>query len=144
MTEETLIPSDSRPAPAVLVVEDDREQRETLCAMLDLEGFGHAEAANGREALDYLNKSRAPCVVLLDLEMPVMNGWDFRATQLADERLSRIPVVVVTATDEGLSQSFPGVAGFLWKPLKFEKLAAVLDRMCSRKGARATTTLAIA
>ena len=130
------------PAPPVLVVEDDREQRETLCAMLDLEGFGHAEATNGREALDYLENSRAPCVVLLDLEMPVMNGRDFRANQLADERLSRIPVVVVTANSEGLGDGFPGVAGFLWKPLKFEKLAAVLDRICSRKKEAAKLAIA--
>jgi CheY-like chemotaxis protein len=115
------------------VVEDDREQRETLCAMLDFEGFDHAEAANGREALDYLEKSGAPCVVLLDLEMPVMNGWDFRARQLADERLSHIPVIVVTANDQGLSTRFPDVAGFLWKPLNFEKLAAILDRVCCRE-----------
>jgi CheY-like chemotaxis protein len=113
-------------------VEDDREQRETLCAMLDFEGFAHAEAANGREALDYLRKSRAPCVVLLDLDMPVMNGWGFRASQLADERLSGIPVIVVTTNDEGLRDHLPGVAGFLWKPLNFEKLAALLYRVCPR------------
>jgi len=100
--------------------------------MLDLEGFSHVEAANGREALDYLNASPAPCLVLLDLEMPVMNGWDFRLEQLADARLARIPVVVVTANDEGLAKHFPGVEGFLWKPLKFEKLLAILDRSCAR------------
>jgi CheY-like chemotaxis protein len=135
------LPADTRSAPAVLVVEDDREQREALCAMLDLEGFGHAEAANGQEALDYLNESRAPCLVLLDLEMPVMNGWQFRVNQLADERLSRIPVVVVTASDGGMGKRFPGVEGFLWKPLMFEKLVTVLDRLCLRKknGAPATT-----
>src|SRR5688572_5458821 len=87
----------SRVEPPILVVEDDPEQRETLCAMLDLEGFEHAEASNGREALDYLEGFPAPCLVLLDLDMPVMNGWDFRRIQLADERLSAIPVVVVTA-----------------------------------------------
>jgi CheY-like chemotaxis protein len=145
VTEASPVPSDTTPASSVLVVEDDREQRETLCAMLDLEGFEHAEAANGREALDYLNKSRAPCLVLLDLEMPVMNGWEFRAKQLAEERLSRIPVVVVTANVEGLSRRFPGAAGFLWKPLKFEKLVAVLDRMgCRKKTGLATTTPATA
>jgi CheY-like chemotaxis protein len=142
LIRERPVPPDTRPAAAVLVVEDDREQRETLCAMLDFEGFGHSEAANGREALDYLEKSRAPCVVLLDLEMPVMNGWDFRAKQLADERLARIPVVVVTANDVSVRDRFPGVAGFLWKPLKFETLAAVLDQVCRRR--KTTTTLAIA
>jgi CheY-like chemotaxis protein len=122
----------TRPAALVLVVEDDREQRESLCAMLDFEGFGHAEACNGREALDYLDRSGAPCVVLLDLDMPVMNGWVFRAQQLADERLSSIPVVVVTANNEGLRDRFPGVAGFLYKPLNFEKLAALLECVCGK------------
>ncbi|MDQ5857398.1 MAG: response regulator [Acidobacteriota bacterium] len=116
------------------MVEDDREQRQALCAMLDLEGYHHVEAANGREALDYLKESLAPCLVLLDLEMPVMNGWDFRAMQLADRRLAHIPVVIVTANDRGLDKRFPGVAGFLWKPLMFDKLTGVLDRVCHRKG----------
>jgi CheY-like chemotaxis protein len=133
VTEIRRLPPDTTPAPPVLVVEDDREQRETLCAMLDLEGFGHAEAANGREALDYLNESRTPCLVLLDVEMPVMNGLEFREEQLASVRLSQIPVVVVTANDKGLVKRFPGVAGFLWKPLKFEKLVAILDHSCGRK-----------
>lgn len=143
MTEQSPVPVETSQAPPVLVVEDDREQRETLCAMLDLEGFGHAEAANGREALDYLKKSGAPCVVLLDLEMPVMNGREFRAKQLADETLSRIPVVVVTANAAGLGNGFPGAAGFLWKPLQFEKLAAVLDQICPRaKNGRLTPATA--
>jgi CheY-like chemotaxis protein len=129
LRQESPVPAFPHPAP-ILVVEDDREQRETLCAMLELEGFGHAQAANGREALDYLDRSRAPCAVLLDLDMPVMNGWVFRAQQLADDRLSSIPVVVVTANNEGLRDRFPGVAGFLYKPLRFEKLAALLDQLC--------------
>jgi len=143
LRETRQLPPSTRPAPAVLVVEDDREQRETLCAMLDLEGFGHAEAANGREALDYLNESRTPCLVLLDVEMPVMNGMDFRVNQLADARLSRIPVVVVTANDEGVNKRFPGVEGFLWKPLRFEKLAAVLERLCDRKEKRLPAATAV-
>jgi CheY-like chemotaxis protein len=139
---ESSVPSATRPAAPVLVVEDDREQRETLCAMLDFEGFDYAQAANGREALDYLDKSRAPCVILLDLDMPVMSGWVFRAEQIEDERLSRIPVVVVTANPEGLRDRFPGVAGFLDKPLRFEKLAALLDRICSSEDETLTTSAA--
>ena len=100
--------------------------------MLDLEGYRHVQASNGREALDYLAISSAPCLVLLDLDMPVMNGWEFRVNQLADDKLSRIPVVVVTASDTGLDKRFPGVEGFLWKPLRFEKLVRLLDRVCSR------------
>jgi CheY-like chemotaxis protein len=102
--------------------------------MLDVEGFGHEEAANGREALDYLDAFRAPCLILLDIEMPVMNGLAFRVIQLADERLARIPVVVLTANDRGVDARFPGVAGFLSKPLEFARLAVILDRVCSRTG----------
>jgi CheY-like chemotaxis protein len=138
LTQESPVLPVTRPAAPVLVVEDDREQRESLCAMLDFEGFDHAEACNGQEALDYLDRSRAPCVVLLDLDMPVMNGWVFRAQQLADGRLSSIPVVVVTANNERLKDRFPGVAGFLYKPLDYEKLAAVLELVCRRDG-EATT-----
>jgi CheY-like chemotaxis protein len=130
LKESSQAPANMKSARSVLVVEDDREQRETLCAMLDLVGFSHAQATNGREALDYLNRSRAPCLVLLDLEMPVMDGWEFRSKQLADRRLSRIPVVVVTANDEGADDLFPGVEGFLWKPLNFQKLVTVLERVC--------------
>jgi CheY-like chemotaxis protein len=132
LKQESALSAVNDPAAPVLVVEDDREQRESLCAMLDFEGFGHAEAANGREALDYLDRSGAPCVILLDLDMPVMNGWNFRAQQLADQRLSCIPVVVVTANDPGLHDRFPGVAGFLYKPLQFKKLSALLDRICPK------------
>ncbi len=140
MIETSQFPADTKSALPVLVVEDDPEQREALCAMLDLVGFGNVQAANGREALDYLNESAAPCLVLLDLEMPVMNGWEFRVNQLADERLSRIPVVVVTASDEGMDNRFPGVHGFLWKPLRFEKLVAVLERVCGGLKRPPTTT----
>jgi len=142
LSQESPVLPVTRPAAPVLVVEDDREQRESLCAMLDFEGFGHAEAANGREALDYLDRSCAPCVVLLDLDMPVMNGWVFRAQQLADARLSNIPVVVVTANNEGLRDRFPGVAGFLYKPLNFEKLAALLERVCCSSGEAPTPATA--
>lgn len=135
MTKSSPVPADVSSAPPVLVVENDREQREAVCAMLELEGFGHVQAANGREALDYLKESRAPCVILLDLEMPVMNGWEFRANQLADERLSRIPVVVVTANDATLEEHFPGLDGFLGKPLRFGKLVRVLERLCGRLSA---------
>ena len=135
MTKTSSEPADVYSEPLVLVVEDDREQREAVCALLELEGFGHFQAANGREALNYLRDSQAPCLVLLDLEMPVMNGWEFRASQLADERLSRIPVVVVTASDAVLKEHFPGLDGFLAKPLRSGELVQVLERLCVRRHA---------
>ncbi len=80
----------------VMVVEDDAMIRETLAEALDEEGFEVIEAANGREALDKLQGERTS-LVLLDLMMPVMDGWQFREAQLRDEELADIPVVVLSA-----------------------------------------------
>ena len=81
----------------VLIVEDDEDLREMMAQLLTLEGFQAAAVANGREALDYLHQSDKPDVILLDLMMPVMDGWQFRHAQLEDPQISRIPVVVLSA-----------------------------------------------
>ena len=82
----------------VLVVEDDADICEAMRQMLEWEGYDVACAANGREALTQLERDGAkPSVILLDLRMPVMDGYAFRKAQLADQSLSGIPVVVVTA-----------------------------------------------
>jgi len=80
----------------VMIVEDDHLIREAIAEALDEEGFEVVEAANGREALDELHRERAS-LVLLDLMMPVMDGWQFREEQLHDPELSGIPVVVLSA-----------------------------------------------
>ncbi len=78
------------------MVEDDHLIREAIAEALDEEGFEVVEAANGREALDKLHAEHAS-LVLLDLMMPVMDGWQFREEQLNDPELSQIPVVVLSA-----------------------------------------------
>jgi CheY-like chemotaxis protein len=86
-----------------MVVEDDHLIREALVEALDEEGFEVVEAANGKEALDKLHASPAS-LVLLDLMMPIMDGWQFREAQLLDPELSGIPVVVLSALrDERVS-----------------------------------------
>ena len=82
-----------------LVVEDDHLIREAIAEALDEEGFEVVEAANGKEALDKLHAERAS-LVLLDLMMPVMDGWQFREAQLHDPELSHIPVVVLSAVKD--------------------------------------------
>ena len=76
-----------------------------MAQLLSLEGFRAATAANGREALEYLQgPDEKPDVILLDLMMPVMDGWQFREAQLHDPELSNIPVVVLSAVkDEKVS-----------------------------------------
>jgi CheY-like chemotaxis protein len=83
----------------VMVVEDDHLIREAIAEALDEEGFEVVEAANGREALDKLHAERAS-LVLLDLMMPVMDGWEFREAQLHDPEISSIPVVVLSAVKD--------------------------------------------
>src|SRR3954470_23175677 len=86
-----------KPDDTVLVVDDDQDIREALCDLLADAGYRAASVANGKEALIYLKSGELPCVILLDLMMPVMDGWEFRRQQQGDPRLSKIPVVVITA-----------------------------------------------
>ena len=84
------------PGRALLVVDDDAEHREALDDLLSREGFHVTGCSNGREALDWLRTER-PALILLDLEMPVMDGVQFRAAQKGDPALSRIPVIALSA-----------------------------------------------
>jgi CheY-like chemotaxis protein len=106
---------------SILVVDDDEDIRGTLCDLLREEGYATIPAANGQEALDLLRDARV-CVILLDLMMPVMNGWRFRDAQRADPQLAAIPVVVVTAS--GKSSDSLGSVVVLHKPLRLD---SVLD-----------------
>src|SRR5256712_12775997 len=85
-------------AKSILIVEDDADVRGALTVVLEGEGYPVVEAAHGQEALQYLCADPAGfCMILLDLWMPVMNGWEFRAQQLKDPALAEVPVIVVTA-----------------------------------------------
>src|SRR3989442_228935 len=81
----------------ILIVEDDPDIRESLQVVLETEGYNARTAANGKEGVAALESLEHPCLVLLDLMMPVMNGWEFLAVQRNDERLNKVPVVVVSA-----------------------------------------------
>jgi CheY-like chemotaxis protein len=119
---------EAEPHRSVLVVDDDRDIRETLEDVLAGEGFSVAAAANGKEALDYLRGSRHPCVILLDLMMPVLDGWGFRNAQVADPSLKGIPVVVLSAAPDrrGLFEQTP----VLQKPVSLDRLIGTISRYC--------------
>jgi CheY-like chemotaxis protein len=82
--------------PCVLIVEDDDDSREMLELLLASNEYETMSARNGQEALAQM-RQRRPCLVLLDLQMPVMTGWEFRERQLEDPELADVPVVCVTA-----------------------------------------------
>jgi len=113
----------------VLIVEDDEDLRDMMAQMLTIEGFAATAVANGREALDYLNQAIKPHVILLDLMMPVMDGWEFRRRQQADPELAPVPVIVLSALDQ--SRAAPvDASAFLKKPLDFDRLLALVRDYC--------------
>jgi CheY-like chemotaxis protein len=120
------------PSPSrcpVLIVEDDAELREMMAQLLALEGFEARTAGNGREALDCLQDGETPDVILLDLMMPVMDGWEFRRRQESDPRVAQVPVIVLSALDPGRAANV-SAAAFLKKPLDFDRLLQLVRQFC--------------
>jgi CheY-like chemotaxis protein len=113
----------------VLIVEDDESAREALAAFLEAEGYPVLEAGNGREALGRLRDDGVGAI-LLDLMMPVMDGWEFRATQLRDPALAPIPVMVVTADASARGRALSLGVEYMSKPIQFPRLLAFIDRHC--------------
>jgi CheY-like chemotaxis protein len=109
----------------ILIVEDEKDIRETLQEVLEIEGYQVFEAANGREALNRLAECPRPGLILLDLMMPVMNGWEFLSAIKEQQSLSSIPVVVVTAAGEAVRSSrvqLQGVKSIVKKPVDLDQL----------------------
>jgi CheY-like chemotaxis protein len=117
-------------AGTILLIEDDESVRDAIGTLLEEDGLGVVSAAHGREALELLQRmSELPRVILLDLMMPVMDGWTFRSHQLADTRLARIPVVILSAT-QGLPQHADElrINEFLRKPFDASALLGAIGR----------------
>jgi CheY-like chemotaxis protein len=117
------------PGHAILVVDDNRDLCETLVSILADFGYSANTAANGLEALKALKRGPAPCLVLLDLMMPVMDGYTFLEERRRDPQLSGIPVVIITAgahVDPGRAHD----ARILTKPIRTEALMAIVSEIC--------------
>jgi CheY-like chemotaxis protein len=122
-----------RSTAPVLVVEDDADVRDSMITLLEIEGYPAVGAANGQAAFDLIHAGLRPCLILLDLGMPVMDGEQFRAAQLQDEKLAVIPVVVFSARPdtEEVATSISAVAA-LKKPVTYDHLRQVLEQYCLR------------
>jgi CheY-like chemotaxis protein len=112
----------------VLVVDDDREVRELLVDLLAGEGYQVSSAGDGQEAL-FKIVVHWPDLILLDLMMPIMNGWQFLKVQSEHPMLARIPVIVISAFDNALA-----VAAILPKPLLVEDVLETVRRLAGRAG----------
>jgi CheY-like chemotaxis protein len=119
---------------SVLVVDDDASIRELLVELLEDEGYSVVSAANGEEALRYLQQQgEYPCVILLDLMMPQMNGWEFRAAQRQNPALAAIPVVTISAHVAIAPHAAElDAAAHLAKPIDIPQLIATLEHYCGR------------
>jgi CheY-like chemotaxis protein len=115
----------------ILVVDDDMDIRETLAQILEFEGFNVICASNGQEAIERL-KSVRPNLILLDLMMPVMDGYEFRIAQKARPEIAEIPVIVLSA-DGNVKQKAAAadVQAFLRKPIELETLLAAIRQFCA-------------
>jgi CheY-like chemotaxis protein len=116
-------------------VEDDPDLREMMEQLLHLEGFAPLTAPNGREALTLLESGAPVKAILLDLMMPVMDGWEFREKQLRNPALANIPVVVMSAVDRERFAAIKPVAAFR-KPLAFDQVIAFLQELCQSRPPR--------
>jgi CheY-like chemotaxis protein len=123
--------------PLVLVVDDDDAIREALCDVLDDAGFATVGARHGLEALKVLAASNVtPSFILLDLMMPVMDGWTFCDSRRKNGALRDIPVIAISAVDLSESNRPPDVDAFLPKPIDVERFAGLALRMAGRRAER--------
>jgi signal transduction histidine kinase len=115
----------------LMLVEDDPSIRDTLAEMLEDEGYAVTTATNGREALDTLHQGIPPDVILLDLMMPVMDGWEFRVEQRADPMLAAIPLLAMSADLSAKARAIAADA-YVRKPIDFPELLRLLQAIVER------------
>jgi CheY-like chemotaxis protein len=117
----------------ILVIDDEISIRDVLAEVLMEEGYGVVTASNGWEAMNMLRQSNEPpCVILLDLMMPVMTGWEFRKEQQQDPMLAAIPVVVLSAAQNIKAEATTlGAAAHISKPINFATLLDTVERYCA-------------
>ena len=112
----------------VLIIEDEPSIRETLQLALELEGYTVFTASHGQEGLDALTRISRPCLILLDLMMPVMDGWDFASALKGRREFSQIPIVVITAFDERVRKI--EAQAIIKKPIAMEELLDTVSQYC--------------
>jgi CheY-like chemotaxis protein len=114
-------------ASPVVIVEDDESIREVLQRCLEMEGYTVYAASNGRDAMELISRISKPRLILLDLMMPEMNGWEFLAAKARHVDLATIPVVVLSAVANRFEIKGK-VAAVFDKPLSLDELFAIVER----------------
>jgi len=120
--------SKTKAAPTILVVDDEEDIREAIAWELTCEGYDVRTARNGREAIRQLSCGRLPDAILLDLVMPDMSGWSFRAELLKDPALAAIPLILASgAPSIARDAKLMGAAMTLPKPFDLDRLLGAVE-----------------
>ncbi len=114
---------------SILVVEDDEDIRNAIIEVLEAEGYDTEYAGNGKEALDKITSMGKPCLVLLDMMMPIMNGRQFLDEVMKDAKLAPLPVLIVSAIADKVNPE--GSVGILKKPIDLDVILKVVSQYCS-------------
>ncbi len=118
----------------ILLVEDDADSRESLTFLLGAAGCTVVSVEHGLEALQQLWNGFKPCVILLDLRTPVMDGWEFRKEQLKDPEIASIPIVIYSGHPQVHAQATGiGAVACFGKPLDIDALMNFVDRYCETR-----------
>ncbi len=117
----------------VLIVDDDAAVRRTIARFLGLEGFTVIQTDNGLAALAYLRGGGKASVIVLDLRMPVMDGWTFRREQRRDSAFAHIPVIVLSGADEDRFNELEAAAT-LQKPASMSEVLRCVRLLCENLG----------
>ncbi|MFT3765880.1 MAG: response regulator [Minicystis sp.] len=125
--------ADAGTSTGLLVVEDDPDHREIVREVLEEEGYRVETAAHGRDALSRLLAGLRPDLILLDMKMPVMDGWAFMAELKARAELAEIPVVVTSQEGDRVLNTAPVSAGYIDKPINRSRLLETIACLLWRK-----------
>lgn len=119
-------------ADTILIVDDDARTRDGMRRLLELDGYAVQTAANGREALRLLFAGMRPCVIVMDMTMPVMNGFEFRQEQLQHAAIADIPFIAYSAViDVARHGQHLRAAAYLEKPIEFQHMLAIIRQHCT-------------
>lgn len=128
-------------AHSILVVDDQTESSDAVGLLLEHEGLQVRVAHDGEEALDALHRGLRPCLVVVDLMMPKMDGWEFRQRQLSDPAYADIPVLIMSGyPNADKAAGTLGVRTVLKKPLSARRLLSLVNRHCRQQQTGAPST----
>jgi len=120
-------------AAPILVIDDDDGMRVPLCRVLEFDGHRTVQAVDGREGLRLLRDGLDPCLIIMDLMMPGVDGFAFRAAQVADPRLADIPTIVLTASALTVGTNALHATTVVTKPVTVDRVLALVDAYCRQQ-----------